>query len=151
MQDVLTTAIELTAIAFTTFVAIDFALGLLTLLPETAPVARKQGQQEFPEDAIKFYDVFNDIGEVTNGNADMAHETITDPWDVEVEIEIVLTATTTETQKPVLLLPPARMVAQQPANDYSGWTIRALKKEASSRKIKGYSNMTKDKLITALS
>jgi hypothetical protein len=52
--------------------------------------------------------------------------------------------------KPLLLLPPALEVAEQPETvDYSQLSIRQLKRLASG-KVKGYSNLTKPQLIAAL-
>ncbi len=53
--------------------------------------------------------------------------------------------------KPLLLLPPALEVAEQPeAVDYSQLSIRQLKRIASSGKVKNYSSLTKSQLIAVL-
>ncbi len=137
MQNLLTLALEILAIAATLMMFADFCYGLKRLYCACGTV-----QEQKPEAAV--------ASGVTSTNP---KETVSlsDPWEGEVEIETISQPCSRAEAAPLLrLLPPAQVVVGQAPIDYSDLTIRQLKKEAQRRQLKRYSNLTKPQLITAL-
>ncbi len=148
MQDLLTLTLESLAIAVTLVMFLDFFYGLRHLYNASATTIKGK-----PEEAI-----------LPRGSAEKVviafvptpidpDETapLNDPWTTEVEEVIESFSCHAKAPKTVYLLPPAVFAeAQEPEIDYSGWTIRALKKEAQNRKLSKYSSLTKNQLISRL-
>jgi hypothetical protein len=123
MQNLLTLALEILAIAATLMMVADFFHGAKRLYCACATVGENK-----PETAP-----------------------LSDPWEGEVEIDTITQPCCKVESAPLLhLLPPAQKVVGQAPIDYSDWTIRQLKKEAQRRQLKRYGNLTKPQLITAL-
>ncbi len=140
MQDLLTATIVAIAILFTASAIADFTAGLVTLWRNAGTKAQPRVEAK---PAIEQPAIANQV-EPTSA--------LPDPWLQPVEeIEIALPSKQSSV-KPQMLLAPAPEVAGQPENviDYSGWSIRELKKEAQRRKLGKYSSLTKSQLIERL-
>lgn len=137
MQDLLTLTLESLAIAVTLVMFLDFFCGLRHLYNTSATTIEGK-----PEEALTVKPIQEDPEETAP---------LDDPWATEVEEVIESFYCHAITQNPVYLLPPALLETRsEPETDYSGWTIRALKKEAQNRKLSKYSSLTKNQLISRL-
>lgn len=134
MQDLLTSTAEIIVIVPLLFLAIDFLAGLLNLY--TSDQHKLQG-------AIAF---------VPTQGGPKETAPLNDPRVGEGEIEVINQCCCLTEASPVIsLLPPAMPeVVEQPPIDYSGWSIRALKKQAQNLKLSKYSSLTKKQLISRL-
>lgn len=118
MQDLLTITAELLVIVPILFLALDFSCGLMHLYSANPTTV----QEDKPEEAIAIVPTQGDPNQTVPLNSD--------PWEGEGEIEVISQCCYKPEAAPVLhLLAPAQKFVEQPAIDYSGWTIRALKKK----------------------
>lgn len=137
MQDLLTLTLETLAIATALMMFADFFGGLTHLYYACATTQKDQ-----PEEAIAFEPTPIDPDETAP---------LDDAWVGEIEV-ISQCCCLTEASPVLYLLPPATpgVIDQPETVDYSGWTIRALKKEAQNRKLSKYSSLTKAQLVATL-
>ena len=77
-------------------------------------------------------------------------EAIADPWEGEVETINQCFCCHDEDTPVTCLLPPAQEGVEQLPIDYSGLTIRQLKKLAQCRRLSKYSSLTKAQLVATL-
>lgn len=155
MQVLLTSTVELLALAATLVMVLDFVSGLVNLYnAQHATTQENKPEEAIPKvlpRQIAVEPVLIDLEETP---------TLDDPWLAEIEVVVdpfcYYAPATPECKgaliapKRIYLLPPALSVVNQPEIDYSGWTIRALKKEAQNRKLSKYSSLTKNQLISRL-
>ena len=138
MQDLLTLTLETLAIATALMMFADFFCGLIHLYNASATTT----QEDKPEEAIAIVPTLA-----------ISKETLPldDAWEGEGEIEVISQCCYKPEAAPVIyLLAPAQEAVEQPAIDFSDWSIRALKKEAQNRKLSKYSSLTKAQLLIAL-
>lgn len=139
MQDLLTLTLESLAITITLVMFLDFFCGLTHLYNASATTF-----QDKPEEAIAFVPTPSDPKETAP---------LSNPWEGEGDKAISQPCCCQQQATPVVhLLAPAmpEVVEQFEMVDFSGWTIRALKKEAQNRKLSKYSSLTKKQLISRL-
>lgn len=137
MQDLLTLTLEILAIATALMMFADFCYGLRPLYCACATA------QDKPEIAVAAKATSTDSKEIAPLN---------DPWVGEISVISQCFCCKSEVPSVVYLLPPAmpEVVEQFEMVDFSGWTIRALKKEAQRRKLSKYSSLTKAQLVATL-
>lgn len=147
MQDLLTLTAELIVIVPILFLALDFVSGLMHLYN-----AKPTTQEDKPETETQTPAARAIVPVQTQSEPDVEQiRVVEDPWDSEGIEVIQSNASHALTPKRIYLLPPALSVVKQPDTvDYSGWTIRALKREAQQRKLSKYSSLTKNQLISQL-
>ncbi len=135
-----TAAITAIALLFASFITVDFATGLITLW-QNAGAKTQLPIQAKPATLLPAI-----ANQVEPASA------LPDLWMLPVEEVALVLPSEQLSVKSQLLLAPAPEVAGQPENviDYSGWSIRELKKEAQRRKLGKYSSLTKSQLIEKL-
>ncbi len=140
MQDFIAIATIFIALSFAAIVMIDFISGLVAIW-------EKAGSQSQPQVELEPAIEPQVIAPKVEASA------LPDLWVLPLEeIAIALPPQQINNIKPIFLLPAALEVVKQPENviDYSGWSIRELKKEAQRRKLGKYSSLTKSQLIERL-
>jgi hypothetical protein len=140
----MTATITAVSLLFTVIAMIDFAAGLVTTWRNAAVKA------QLPAQSIPVIEQLAAQDQVVEFQGESA-STLPNPWTLPAEeMPIALQQQQANSIKPLLQLPPALEVAEQPeTGDYSQLSIRQLKRLASG-KVKGYSNLTKPQLIAAL-
>ncbi len=146
MQDLLTLTLESLVITITLVMFLDFFCGLTHLYNASATTF-----QDKPEEAIPKV-LPRQIAIVPTPSDTKETAPLSDLWQGEGDKAISQPCCCQQEASPVIyLLPPAMPeVIEQPEIDFSGWTIRALKKEAQRRQLRKYSSLTKAQLLTAL-
>jgi len=127
---------------------IGYGLYLFFLAPQSQ---REAAHKWLKEQKAQELEVVEEVLEVLEVETQSEVEAISDPWEGEVEA-INQCFCCLETTPVIYLLSPAmpEVIEQPETVDYSGWTIRALKKEAQRRKLSKYSSLTKAQLVATL-
>lgn len=147
MQDLLTLTLEILAITTALMMFADFCYGLRPLYCACATATEDKPEEAIPKVLHRQIAI-----EPTQGDPKETAP-LSNPWEGEGDKAISQPCCCQQEATPVVhLLAPAmpEVVEQFEMVDFSGWTIRALKKEAQRRKLSKYSSLTKAQLVATL-